>query len=137
MSNFPAVFLQKQNNMDAERLQFLLEKNSLTKDEKAEIKTEADKLGIKYNIKQGCRSCYDKLLEAIYDKLQPVIANVSLDGYRLKDPKHSFINCHRLFSNETIKEMEIGKIHPVVIENYFVKVEQPESEEPETDGTDS
>ena len=97
-------------------------KKSFTKEEKKEITEAADALGLEYVIKGGskCRECYDKLLVRIYEKTD-VEAAVSLDGWRLKNPRESFRLMGQLWDNATLAEREVGNLHPHVLEIYFEK----------------
>lgn len=127
--------------MEINEIERLIEKKRLTADEKASVKAEADRLGIAYTVKQGCRSCYDKLLLRIYDAhREEVAAAVSVDGYRLKNPLHGFRTHNgELFDNNTIAGKVVGKLHPHIVRDYFVKVEtETETEtETESDGNES
>lgn len=99
-----------------------------TKEMKAEIREAADALGLEYTIKEGarCRECYDKLLVRIYEATD-MDAAVSLDGWRLKDPRHSFRTYGgELWSNATIAGKEVGSLNPNIIDAYFVKEEEGE-----------
>lgn len=93
-----------------------------TREMKAEIREAADALGLDYTIREGarCRECYDKLLVRIYEATE-VDAAVSLDGWRLKDPRHSFRTFGgELWSNATIAGKEVGGLNPNIIEEYFI-----------------
>jgi hypothetical protein len=117
--------------MEIKDIERLVEKQRLTAEDKAAVKAEADRLGIAYTLKHGCRSCYDKLLLKIYDAhREEVTAAVSLDGYRLKNPLHGFRTYNgELFDNNTVTEKVVGKLHPHIVREYFVKVEtKPETE---------
>lgn len=122
---------KKINSMEINEIERLIEKQRLTAEDKAAVKAEADRLGIAYTLKQGCRSCYDKLLLKIYDAhREEVTAAVSLDGYRLKNPLHGFRTYNgELFDNNTVAGKVVGKLHPHIVREYFVKVEtKPETE---------
>lgn len=114
----------------------MIEKQRLTAEDKAAVKEEADRLGIAYTLKQGCRSCYDKLLLKIYDAhREDVAAAVSVDGYRLKNPLHGFrIYNGELFDNNTVAGKVVGKLHPAIVRDYFVKVKTETEPETETEG---
>lgn len=116
-----------------------MEKQRLTAEDKAAVKAEADRLGIAYTLKQGCRQCWDKLLLKLYDAhREEVTAAVSLDGYRLKNPMHGFRTYNgELFDNKTVAEKVVGKLHPSVVRDYFVKVETESETETESDGGES
>lgn len=97
-----------------------------TREMKAEIREAADALGLEYTIREGarCRECYDKLLVRIYEATQ-VDAAVSLDGWRLKDPRHSFRTFGgELWSNATIAGKRAGGLHPHVLAAYFEKAKE-------------
>lgn len=125
--------------MEIKEIERLIEKKRLTADEKASVKAEADRLGITYTLKQGCRSCYDKLLLKIYDAhREEVAAAVSVDGYRLKNPLHGFRTYNgELFDNTTVAGKVVGKLHPHIVREYFVKVETETKTETESDGGES
>lgn len=131
-------FLTKKN-MELKDIERLIEKQRLTAEEKTAVKEEADSLGIEYTLKQGCRSCYDKLLLKIYDAhREEVTAAVSVDGYRLKNPLHGFRTYNgELFDNTTIKDKVVGKLHPSIVREYFVKVEVKNETETEGDVSES
>lgn len=110
--------------MTRERIEELMATKPWTKEMKAEIREAADALGLKYIIREGarCRECYDKLLVRIYEATE-VGAAVSLDGWRLKDPRHSFRTFGgELWSNATIAGKEVGNLHQNIIDAYFEKV---------------
>lgn len=121
--------------MEIKEIEKLIEKQRLTADDKAAIKAEADRLGIKYTLKQGCRSCLDKLLLKLYDAhREEVTAAVSLDGYRLKNPLHGFRTYNgELFDNTTVAGKVVGKLHPHIVREYFVKVEVETETKSETE----
>lgn len=123
--------------MEIKDIERLVEKQRLTAEDKAAVKAEADRLGIAYTLKQGCRSCYDKLLLKIYDAhREEVAAAVSLDGYRLKNPLSGFRTYNgELFDNTTVTGKVVGKLHPHIVREYFVKVET--ETEAESDGSES
>lgn len=106
--------------MEQSRIEELIRKERLTAAEKEEIRAAADAAGIQYNIKQGCRQCYERILLKLYDGTVAE-ANTSKDGWRLKDPRKAFRMAGVLYTNETIKGMEIGGINPFVRQHYFVK----------------
>jgi hypothetical protein len=117
--------------MEIKDIERLVEKQRLTAEDKAAVKAEAERLGIAYTLKQGCRQCWDKLLLKLYDAhREDVEAAVSLDGYRLKNPLHGFSTYNgELFDNNTVTEKVVGKLHPHIVREYFVKVEtKPETE---------
>ena len=123
--------------MEIKDIERLIEKQRLTAEDKAAVKAEADRLGIAYTLKQGCRQCWDKLLLKIYDAHRDeVAAAVSLDGYRLKNPLHGFRTYNgELFDNTTVTGKVVGKLHPAIVREYFVKVEV--KTETENDGNES
>ena len=109
--------------MERERIEKLLNKARLTADDRAEIRREADNMGISYTVKKGCRSCYERILLKMYDQMTQEPASVSIDGWSLKDTRQSFRVGGKLYNNETIKAMRIGMLHPLVLNRFFVKVE--------------
>ena len=135
--NLPC-FLEKKN-MELKEIERLIEKQRLTSEEKSAVKAEADRLGITYTLKQGCRSCYDKLLLKIYDAHRDEVeAAFSVDGYRLKNPLHGFRTYNgELFDNNTVTEKVVGKLHPHIVREYFVKVETETEKETESNVSES
>lgn len=125
--------------MELKEIERLIEKQRLTSEDKAAVKAEADRLGIAYTLKQGCRQCWDKLLLKIYDAhREEVTAAVSVDGYRLKNPLHGFRTYNgELFDNNTVAGKVVGKLHPSIVREYFVKVETETETETESDGGES
>lgn len=123
--------------MEIKDIEKLIEKQRLTVEDKAAVRAEADRIGIAYALKQGCRSCWDKLLLKIYDAhREEVAAAVSMDGYRLKNPLHGFRTYNgELFDNATVAGKVVGKLHPNIVREYFVKVET--ETETESDGGES
>lgn len=111
--------------MELKEIERLIAKNRLTREEKAAVREEADKLGIAYTLKQGCGSCWEKLLLKLYDAhREEVKPAVSVDGYRLKNPLHGFRTYNgELFDNTTVTSKVVGKLHPAIVREYFVKVE--------------
>lgn len=109
--------------MEKGRIERLLNKARLTADDRAEIRREADGMGITYTVKKGCRKCYERILLKMYEAMTEVPASVSLDGWSLKDTRQSFRVGGKLYNNETIKTMRIGILHPLVLNRFFVKVE--------------
>jgi hypothetical protein len=121
--------------MEIKDIERLVEKQRLTAEDKAAVKAEAERLGITYTLKQGCRQCWDKLLLKIYDAhREDVEAAVSLDRYRLKNPLHGFRTYNgELFDNNTVTDKVVGKLHPHIVREYFVKVETKPETNPETE----
>lgn len=121
--------------MELSEIERLIEKQRLTAEEKSAVKAEADRLGITYTLKQGCRQCWDKLLLKIYDlHRDEVSAAVSVDGYRLKNPLHGFRTYSgEIFDNTTVTSKVVGKLNPIIVREYFVKVETETGTESETE----
>lgn len=114
--------------MEKERIEKLLNKAKLTADDRAEIRREADKMGISYTVKKGCRKCYERILLKMYEAMTQAPAEVSLDGWSLKDTRQSFRVGGKLYNNATIKTMIIGNLHPLVLNRWFVKVRKDGTE---------
>lgn len=108
--------------MKASRAEELLNKGTLTRKERNEIKAAADAAGLNYTIRQGCRDCYESLLLRLYE-LDVTALNVSIDGYRFRSPRMSFRLGGTVYSNETIKGQKVGNLHPVIVKSNFVKVQ--------------
>lgn len=125
--------------MELKEIERLIAKNRLTREEKAAVREEADKLGIAYTLKQGCGSCWEKLLLKLYDAHRDeVTAAISVDGYRLKNPLHGFRTYNgELFDNTTITGKIVGKLHPSIVREYFVKVDTETETETANDGNES
>ena len=115
--------------MNRERIEELLQKTQLSKEEKTEVTAAADEAGIKYSIKRGCTSrCYEQILVQLYEMSQPE-RNVSRDGWRLKSARCAFALQGRVISNANIAELTVGSLHQLVRDTFFEKVTD--------DGTDS
>ena len=121
--------------MELKEIERLIEKQRLTAEDKAAVRAEADRLRISYTLKQGCRSCYDKLLLELYDAHRDeAVAAISVDGYRLKNPLHGFRTYNgELFDNTTVAGKVVGKLHPSIVREYFVKAEVETETETETE----
>lgn len=109
--------------MTIERINELITRKSLTKDERNEVIAAADEAGIKYTIKKGCSTCYETILLKLYEA-QVTDMNVSIDGYKLKRVSQSFRIGGMLVNNDTIKGLEVKKMHPVIVSAYFEKVKK-------------
>ena len=106
--------------MTEERINQLMAKNSLTIAERAEVRAAADEAGITYTIKQGCRACYEQVLVKLYEVTVKDMAT-SKDGWKFKRAGMSFVLAGKVYSNATIADVEVGKLHPVIRRTYFVK----------------
>jgi len=108
--------------MEIERIEELLQKGRLTAEERAEVRREAEKQGIPVVVKQGCKTCYEKLLTALYEAANPKAA-VSVDGYMLRNVRAAFkvFGSDVVYSNATIGDMEVGGLPPAVLAAHFVK----------------
>lgn len=108
--------------MDKSRIEELTAKARLTADEKEEIRKAADSAGIAYTIKGNCRSCYEKVLLALWehepDNAAPV---VSADGWVLRKPSDSFEHRGKVYNAATVPSIEVGGLHPSVLSHYFSK----------------
>lgn len=144
MLNASAVFLKnRKKKMNQKRIYQLIEKATLNDKEKAEIRKEAQRLGINVSFRQGCRSCYETALLRIYEATAKM-TNVSKDGYRFKRLTDSFRIGGTVVNNESIKGMNVGMFHRHIIDTFFEKSETVETKkqkeaEPEnldTDGTE-
>ena len=112
--------------MTKDEIAALVEKGEgrLTTDEKKMLRKVADEMGIEYVIKGArCKGCYERLMLKIYEAI-PVDAIESVDGFAMRDPRHSFMCLGRLWTNELMKDAEVGKLHPHVIETYFKKKDE-------------
>lgn len=106
--------------MTEERINRLITKKSLTTAEREEVRAAADEAGITYTIKKGCRTCYEQVLVKLYEVTVKDMAT-SKDGYKFKRAGMSFVVAGKVYSNATIADMEVGKLHPVIRSTYFVK----------------
>lgn len=113
--------------MTIDRINELIARRTLTAQEREEVRDAADKAGIQYTVKRGCRTCYETILLKLYEA-QVRDLNTSVDGYRLKRASISFKIGGTIYNNESIKDFSVGYLHPVIVSTYFVKVE--------SDGTD-
>lgn len=104
--------------MTEERINELIGKSSLTAEEKSEIREAADAAGIRYTIKKGCRTCYESILMRLYEA-HDVEPSTSLDGYTLKRASISFRVGTEIVNNETVKGMNVGNLHRLILDTYF------------------
>ena len=113
-------FSKKIIAMEIKRINELIEKPSLTAEEKKEIREAADAIGLEYTIKKGkfCRECYEKILLKLYELNQPE-KNKSKDGYVLRNIRNAFRIGGFLVNNSTISEIEVGKFNPAIINQLF------------------
>lgn len=113
--------------MTIERINELITRRALTTAEREEIRGAADNAGIKYTVKKGCRTCYENILLKLYEA-QAQDLNTSVDGYKLKRASISFRLGDTVYNNETIKRLNVGHLHPIIISTYFVEVGKEESD---------
>jgi hypothetical protein len=116
--------------MNLKEIEILINKPALTVGDKKAIRAAADAAGLKYTVKQGCRDCYDKLLLRLYEMADGKELNTSLDGWRFRDARRSFLHNGIVYSNETIVGLRVGHLHPVILKANFVRAEK-EGEETE------
>lgn len=116
--------------MDINVIEYLIQKSALTSSEKRAIRDAADAAGLKYTIRQGCRDCYERLLLQLYELAEKKELNTSPDGWRFKNPRQSFQYNGVVYNNETIKGLNVGHLHPVIIKANFVRADK-EGEEDE------
>lgn len=119
--------------MTEERINQLIAKKSLTTAERAEVRAAAEEADITYTIKQGCRTCYEQVLVKLYEVTVKEMAT-SKDGYKFKRAGMSFVLAGKVYSNATIADVEVGKLHPVIRRTYFVKPFVEVKEEEDNDG---
>lgn len=117
--------------MEQSRIEQLLNKSVLTEEDKKEITEAADAAGIKYKFRKGCKRCYETALLKLYEACGKK-ANVSVDGYFLKDTAKAFRVCGILVCNETVKDMKVENLNSNVIARFFEKIET-ETEENESE----
>jgi hypothetical protein len=125
------LLTENQSIMTKERIEELIAKDRLSQSEKQEIEAAVEESGVNVKINKGCRACYDKALAAMYEALQPKKeveepkpAAVSRDGYKFKRPRMSFKHGKTLYGENTLSNLEVGKLHPIIRNTYFVKAEQ-------------
>ena len=121
---------QQKKNMEQSRIEYFINKKTLTAKEKKEIRDAADELGIRYKVKQGCGNCYETLLLRIYEQTSKEV-NRSKDGYALKKVSETFMVNGMKVGNENISEIEVGKFNKAIIARYFVKCEPEPQPEPQ------
>lgn len=117
--------------MEKQRIEHLMMKSALTRDERAEIRKAAKAAGIAVEFKQACRSCYETALLKLYETAGGEMA-VSVDGYAFRRRGDSFRVMGTLYSESTLPTQTVGTLAPSVIRMYFVK-KQPETQEYETE----
>ena len=128
----PFCFLFRQNKtekMDINVIEYLIQKPTLTTQEKRAIREAADAADLKYTVHRGCRDCYERLLLRLYELAEKKELNTSLDGWRFKDIRHSFQYCGVVYNNQTIKGLNVGNLHPVIIKANFVRADKVEEAE--------
>lgn len=104
-------------------------RDRLSAADKEEIIAETEASGVGVKINKGCRACYDKALAAMYEALQHKDemktsrqTAVSRDGYKFKRPGMSFRLGKKLYDENTIADLEVGKLHQIIRITYFVKI---------------
>lgn len=110
--------------MDINVIEYLIQKPALTSSEIRSIREAADEAGLAYNIRQGCRDCYERLLLRLYELAEKKELNTSPDGWRFKNPRQSFQYNGTIYNNETIKGINVGHLHPVIIKANFVRADK-------------
>lgn len=121
--------------MTKERIEELIIKASLTRQERNEIREAAVAAGVRVEFKQACRHCYEKALTALYE-LEGGERAVSMDGYQFRRRGAAFRLQGILYSEATLPGMTIGNLHPDVIRRYFIKTADSAAERIEGNGTD-
>lgn len=112
--------------MNTFEIELLINKHSLTTNEKRAIREAADAAGLKYTVKQGCRDCYERLLLRLYELADGRELNTSLDGWKFRNTRMSFQHNGTIYNNETIKGLRVGHLHPVILKANFVRAtEEP------------
>lgn len=114
--------------MDINVIEYLIQKAALTSGEKRSIREAADAAGIQYTVRKGCRECYERLLIQLYELAEKKELNTSPDGWRFKNPRQSFQYNGTIYNNETIKELRVGRLHPVILQSNFVRAEKDTEE---------
>jgi hypothetical protein len=110
--------------MDIDVIEYLIQKPTLTTQEKRAIRDAADAAGLKYTVRKGCRDCYERLLLRLYELAEHKELNTSIDGWRFKDIRHSFQYGGVIYNNETIKGLRVGHLHPVILKANFVRADK-------------
>lgn len=131
------LLTENQSIMTKERIDELIAKDRLSQSEKQEIEAAVEESGVNVKINKGCRACYDKALAALYEYESGSVKmndergdafNVSKDGWRLKTVTTAFRFGSKVFNNSTIAGVEVGKLHPIIRDTYFVKAEKDEQD---------
>ena len=115
--------------MEISEIEYLIQKSALTTHEKRAIREAADAAGLKYTIRQRCRDCYERLLIQLYELAEKKELNTSPDGWRFKDIRHSFQYGGVVYNNETIKGLNVGHLHPVIVKANFVRANKEGEED--------
>lgn len=115
--------------MDIDVIEYLIQKPTLTKQEKSAIRDAADEAGLKYTVRKGCRDCYERLLIQLYELAEEKELNTSPDGWRFKNPRQSFQYNGVIYNNETIKGLRVGHLHPLILKANFVRADNREEAE--------
>lgn len=112
--------------MELAEIELLINKPALSVSDKKAIRAAADAAGLKYTVKQGCRDCYERLLLRLYELSDGLELNTSLDGWKFRNARMSFMHNGTIYNNETIKGLRVGHLHPVIIKANFVRAtEEP------------
>lgn len=115
--------------MDINVIEYLIQKSTLTTNEKRSIREAADAVGLKYTVSKGCRDCYERLLLQLYELAEKKELNTSPDGWRFKNPHQSFQYNGTIYNNETIKGLSVGRLHPIIIQANFERADKREEAE--------
>lgn len=114
--------------MELEVIEYLIQKSALTTNEKRAIREAANAAGLKHTVRKGCNDCYERLLLRLYEMAEKKKLNTSPDGWQFKNPHQSFQYNGTIYNNETIKGLSVGRLHPVIIQANFVRVEKKDKE---------
>lgn len=119
--------------MEIKKIEELIKKKSLSKEDKAAITAAADAAGMDYKItSHNCRKCYDGILLKLFEAANTAAAaanaapegsrcgsRCSRDGWRFKRPYKRFMIGGVIYHEGNIQDFEVGTMHPFVRNYYF------------------
>ena len=99
-------------------LKVLVNKKKLTKAEKEYLIDRADELGIEYNVKTGCNSCYNDIAVLIYAKEKEESGDISTIIPKLK-PNIDIIFMGQRVNGATITQEIADKMINCGLKKFF------------------
>lgn len=111
--------------MNYDELENLINKQRYTAEDKMALRNAADAAGIKYTLRKDCKSCYEKIALALYERLREDSCHaVSADGFRFQKAGDSFKINGEIWNEATLAGRLVGVLPVSVIALYFEKVRE-------------